>query len=75
MKRGTPRHPKVGHLCELLKIKIPTAVGYLGVLWHFTAEFHHREISASLRTPELRPESTGPVDPEGSLRRSSRPAH
>ncbi|HTR34933.1 MAG TPA: hypothetical protein VMH80_03460 [Bryobacteraceae bacterium] len=39
MKRGTPRHPKVGHLCELLNVKLPTVVGYLELLWHFTAEF------------------------------------
>ncbi len=39
MKRGTPRHPKVAHLAELLKMKLPTAVGYLELLWHFTAEF------------------------------------
>ena len=39
MKRGTPRNPKVLHLCNLLKVKVPTAVGYLELLWHFTAEF------------------------------------
>ena len=39
MKRGTPRNPKVLHLANLLKVKIPTAVGYLELLWHFTAEF------------------------------------
>ena len=39
MKRGTPRHPKVGHLCELLGVRVPTAVGYLELLWHFAAEF------------------------------------
>jgi hypothetical protein len=39
MKRGTPRHPKIQHLCELLKIKLATAVGYLELLWHFAAEF------------------------------------
>ncbi|HEV2175540.1 MAG TPA: hypothetical protein VGR71_18335, partial [Nitrospira sp.] len=39
MKRGTPRHPKVGRLAELLGIKVPTAVGILELLWHFTAEF------------------------------------
>jgi len=39
MKRGTPRHPKIAHLCELLRVKLPTAVGYLELLWHFTAEF------------------------------------
>lgn len=39
MKRGTPRNPKVLHLCSLLKTRVPTAVGYLELLWHFTAEF------------------------------------
>lgn len=39
MKRGTPRHPKVQHLAELLGQSIPTAIGYLELLWHFTAEF------------------------------------
>jgi hypothetical protein len=39
MKRGVPRHPKVGHLCELLRVRVPMAVGYLELLWHFTAEF------------------------------------
>lgn len=39
MKRGTPRHPKVGHLCELLHIGLALAIGYLELLWHFTAEF------------------------------------
>ncbi len=39
MKRGTPRSPKLLHLCELLKVRVPTAVGYLELLWHFTAEF------------------------------------
>jgi hypothetical protein len=39
MKRGTARHPKVTHLRELLKSSLATAVGYLELLWHFTAEF------------------------------------
>lgn len=39
MKRGTPRHPKVGLLCEILNIDLPTAVGILELLFHFTAEF------------------------------------
>jgi hypothetical protein len=39
VKRGTPRHPKIQHLCELLKVKLATAVGYLELLWHFCAEF------------------------------------
>jgi hypothetical protein len=37
MKRGTPDHPKVYDLCDRLKIKRPTAIGYLELLWHFTA--------------------------------------
>ena len=39
MKRGTPRHPKLQHLCELLKCSRPEAVGFLELLWHFAAEF------------------------------------
>jgi hypothetical protein len=39
LKRGTPRHPKLIDLCELLHIQRPTGVGYLELLWHFTAEF------------------------------------
>jgi hypothetical protein len=39
MKRGTPRHPKVAHLRQLLKIGLAPAVGYLELLWHFTSEF------------------------------------
>jgi hypothetical protein len=39
MKRGTPKHPKVSELCEILRIRRPCAVGYLELLWHFTAEF------------------------------------
>jgi len=39
MKRGTPRHPKVAHLRELLKLTLAAAVGYLELLWHFAAEF------------------------------------
>ena len=40
MKRGTPRHPKVGDLMQALNIRCrATAVGYLELLWHFTAEF------------------------------------
>ena len=39
MKRGTPRHPKLAHLRQLLKIGTAPAVGYLELLWHFTAEF------------------------------------
>jgi hypothetical protein len=39
MKRGTPRHPKVAHLRQLLKIGLAPAVGYLELLWHFASEF------------------------------------
>jgi len=39
MKRGTPKHPKVYDLCERLNCDRPTALGYLELLWHFTAEF------------------------------------
>ena len=39
MKRGAPRHPKVADLCSLANIRRPYAVGYLELLWHFTAEF------------------------------------
>lgn len=39
MKRGTPRHPKTLHLAELINRDVPTAVGYLELLFHFTAEF------------------------------------
>ena len=39
MKRGTPRHPKVEHLRRLLRCDRATAIGYLELLWHFTAEY------------------------------------
>ena len=39
MKRGTPDHPKVYELCELLKCDRPTAIGYLELLWHFAAKY------------------------------------
>lgn len=42
MKRGTPQHPKIDRLCMLLKIGMAPAVGYLELLWHFTAEFAPR---------------------------------
>ena len=57
LKRGTPNHPKVFDLCEELKIKRPTAIGYLELLWHFTAtyapdgdlgRFSHRRIEAAV---------------------------
>lgn len=39
MKRGTPRHPKVAALADLLSIELYAAVGLLELLWHFTAEY------------------------------------
>jgi hypothetical protein len=39
VKRGTPRHPKTAALQRDLKIPLPTVVGYLELLFHFTAEF------------------------------------
>lgn len=38
MKRGTPRHPKVMDLADRLGCDRPAALGYLELLWHFTAE-------------------------------------
>ena len=42
MKRGTPRHPKIYALLRELGLPVrsrPVAIGYLEMLWHFTAEF------------------------------------
>lgn len=39
MKRGTPRHPKLLHLSELLNLPEYAAAGLLEMMWHFTAEF------------------------------------
>ena len=39
MKRGTPDHPKVLILCENLHCRRPTALGYLTLLWEFTANY------------------------------------
>ncbi len=39
MKRGAPKHPKVFALCSLLKVKRPTAIGILEMLWHMCAEY------------------------------------
>ncbi len=39
MKRGTPDHPKLLDLCDHLKCDLATAVGYLELLWHFTAKY------------------------------------
>jgi hypothetical protein len=57
MKRGTPRHPKVMDLAEKLGCGRPEALGYLELLWDFTAEiaprgdigrFSDRRIEAAL---------------------------
>lgn len=39
MKRGTPNHPKVFELADALSVRQPTAVGYLELLFHFTATY------------------------------------
>lgn len=39
MKRGTPNHPKVYALAEALGVRRVTAVGYLEMLFHFTATY------------------------------------
>lgn len=42
MKRGTPRHPKLYDLMQALGLNVRNrapAIGYLELLWHFTAEF------------------------------------
>lgn len=39
MKRGTPRHYKVDDLMRIAKVRRSTAVGWLELLWHATAEF------------------------------------
>ena len=39
MKRGATDHPKVFDLCERLKIRRPAAIGYLELLFHFTAKY------------------------------------
>lgn len=39
LKRGTPEHPKVKHLCLLLNITKAHAVGLLELMWHFTAKY------------------------------------
>lgn len=39
MKRGTPDHPKVKVFAELIKRRRPEAVGYLELLFHFTAQY------------------------------------
>lgn len=42
MKRGTPRNPKTEDLAEALGREFAAAIGYLELLWHFTAEFAPR---------------------------------
>ena len=42
MKRGGPTHPKLLELCDILGCRRPTAVGYLELLWHFTANYAPR---------------------------------
>lgn len=39
MKRGTPSHPKVYALAARMNIPHALAVGYLELLWHFTARY------------------------------------
>jgi hypothetical protein len=39
MKRGTPGHPKVYDLAERLEAPRPMIIGYLELLWHFTAVY------------------------------------
>lgn len=39
MKRGTPDHPKVAMFAELIKRRRPEALGYLELLFHFTAQY------------------------------------
>ena len=39
MKHGTTRHPKTVKLAKILKCEHATAVGYLQLLWDYTAEF------------------------------------
>lgn len=42
MKRGTPRHPKIYDLLQALDLPVRSravVIGYLELLWHFTAEF------------------------------------
>lgn len=42
MKRGTPGHPKVSHLAEILEIPLYGAVGILEMLWQFAARYAPR---------------------------------
>ena len=42
MKRGTPEHPKVYDLMEIIKRRRPEVLGYLELLWQFTAKYTPR---------------------------------
>ena len=42
MKRGTPEHPKVYDLMEILKRRRPEVLGYLELLWQFTSKYTPR---------------------------------
>lgn len=42
MKRGGPSHPKLLQLCDILGCRRPPAIGYLELLWHFTANYAPR---------------------------------
>lgn len=39
MKRGTPRHPKVASLADIISVELFAAVGLLELMWHFTSEY------------------------------------
>lgn len=39
MKRGTPEHPKIYELMDILKRRRPEVLGYLELLWQFTAKY------------------------------------
>lgn len=39
MKRHTPDHPKTLELLDRLGVALPMVVGYLELLWHFTAKY------------------------------------
>jgi hypothetical protein len=42
MKRGTPEHPKVYDLMEILSRRRPEVLGYLELLWQFTSKYTPR---------------------------------
>ncbi len=67
MKRGTPRHPKVGKLCEELGISVPTAVGILELLWHFTAEFAPQGDIGKFDDSRIEAAMLSPFRPKGKL--------